>query len=100
VDSAWAPFQTRAPQYTGRQSSLARNGGPVPILTDAMTTKKTAKTEIASPYSARIDRPTAGLQNKDAESILDAAGLAGQLKKLRANKVVRPANQTRAHQFP
>ena len=57
-------------------------------MTNAMTTKKTRK-QKAPPFPIElIDQLLATVQNKDAESILGESGLAGQLKKMLAERML------------
>jgi transposase-like protein len=58
-------------------------------MTDAMTTKKPKKQKAAPPFPVElIDQLLASVQNKDAESILGESGLAGQLKKMLAERML------------
>jgi len=58
-------------------------------MTNAMTTKKTRKQKAAPPFPVElIDQLLATVQNKDAESILGESGLAGQLKKMLAERML------------
>jgi putative transposase len=58
-------------------------------VTDTMTTKKPRKQKAPSLIPVElIDQLLAQVQNKDAESILGEAGLAGQLKKLLAERML------------
>ena len=58
-------------------------------MTEAMTTKKPRKQKAPSLIPVElIDQLLAQVQNKDAESILGEAGLAGQLKKLLAERML------------
>jgi transposase-like protein len=57
-------------------------------MTDAMTTKK-PKTKKQYPFPVElIDQLLAQVENKDAESILGESGLAGQLKKMLAERML------------
>ena len=59
-------------------------------MTDTMTTK-TRKTKAKAPKlfpDELIDQLLAQVQNKDAESILGESGLAGQLKKQLAERML------------
>lgn len=54
-----------------------------------MTTKKPKKQKAAYPFPVElIDQLLAQVQNKDAESILGESGLAGQLKKMLAERML------------
>lgn len=58
-------------------------------MTDVMTTKKTKKQKAAYPFPVElIDQLLAQVENKDAESILGESGLAGQLKKMLAERML------------
>ena len=58
-------------------------------MTDAMTTKQPKKQKAPYPFPIElIDQLLAQVQNKDAESILGESGLAGQLKKLLAERML------------
>lgn len=58
-------------------------------MTEAMTTKKPKKQKAAYPLPVElIDQLLAQVQNKDAESILGESGLAGQLKKMLAERML------------
>ena len=58
-------------------------------MIDAMTTKKPRKKKEPSLIPVElIDQLLAQVQNKDAESILGEAGLAGQLKKMLAERML------------
>src|SRR6476659_6305359 len=59
-------------------------------MTDTMTTKtRKTKAKAAKLFPDElIDQLLAQVQNKDAESILGEAGLAGQLKKLLAERML------------
>jgi hypothetical protein len=58
-------------------------------MTDAMTTKKPKKQKAPPPFPVElIDQLLAQVQNKDAESILGESGLAGQLKKMLAERML------------
>ena len=57
-------------------------------MTDVMTTKK-PKTKKQYPFPVElIDQLLAQVENKDAESILGESGLAGQLKKMLAERML------------
>lgn len=57
-------------------------------MTDVMTTKKPKKQEAPYPFPVElIDQLLAQVENKDAESILGESGLAGQLKKMLAERM-------------
>jgi transposase-like protein len=54
-----------------------------------MTTKKPKKQKAAYPFLVElIDQLLARVENKDAESILGESGLAGQLKKMVAERTL------------
>ncbi|MEC4722192.1 transposase, partial [Noviherbaspirillum sp. CPCC 100848] len=54
-----------------------------------MTTKKPKKQKAPPPFPVElIDQLLATVQNKDAESILGESGLAGQLKKMLAERML------------
>lgn len=58
-------------------------------MTDAMTTKKPKKVKAPYPFPVElIDQLLAQVENKDAESILGESGLAGQLKKMLAERML------------
>ena len=58
-------------------------------MTDTMTTKKPRKKKEPYPFPVElVDQLLAQVQNKDAESILGEAGLAGQLKKMLAERML------------
>jgi transposase-like protein len=58
-------------------------------MTDVMTTKKPKKQKAPSLIPVElIDQLLAQVQNKDAESILGESGLAGQLKKMLAERML------------
>jgi putative transposase len=58
-------------------------------MTDVMTTKKPKKQKAPPPFPVElIDQLLATVQNKDAESILGEFGLAGQLKKMLAERML------------
>lgn len=58
-------------------------------MTDVMTTKKPKKQKTAYPFPVElIDQLLAQVENKDAESILGESGLAGQLKKMLAERML------------
>lgn len=58
-------------------------------MTDAMTTKKPKKQKAPDLIPVElIDQLLAQVQNKDAESILGESGLAGQLKKMLAERML------------
>jgi transposase-like protein len=58
-------------------------------MTDAMSTKKPKTKKQPYPFPVElIDQLLAQVQNKDAESILGEAGLAGQLKKMLAERML------------
>jgi hypothetical protein len=58
-------------------------------MTDVMTTKKPKKQKAVPPFPVEmIDQLLATVQDKDAESILDESGLAGQLKKMLAERML------------
>jgi len=58
-------------------------------MTDVMTTKKPEKQKAAYPFPVRlIDQLLAQVESKDAESILGESGLAGQLKKMLAERML------------
>jgi putative transposase len=58
-------------------------------VTESMTTKKPKKQKAPSLIPVElIDQLLAQVQNKDAESILGETGLAGQLKKLLAERML------------
>jgi transposase-like protein len=58
-------------------------------MTDAMTTTKPKKRKAPPPFPVElIDQLLATVQNKDAESILGESGLAGQLKKMLAERML------------
>jgi transposase-like protein len=58
-------------------------------MTDAITTKKPRKKKEPYPFPVDlIDQLLAQVQNKDAESILGESGLAGQLKKMLAERML------------
>ena len=58
-------------------------------MTDTMTTKKPRKKKEPYPFPVElIDQLLAQVQNKDAESILGESGLAGQLKKMLAERML------------
>jgi transposase-like protein len=58
-------------------------------MTDVMTTKKPKKQKAPPPFPVElIDQLLATVQNKDAESILGESGLAGQLKKMLAERML------------
>jgi putative transposase len=58
-------------------------------VTDVMTTKKPKKQKAAYPFPVElIDQLLAQVENKDAESILGESGLAGQLKKMLAERML------------
>ena len=58
-------------------------------MTDVMTTKKLKKQKAPSLIPVElIDQLLAQVQNKDAESILGESGLAGQLKKMLAERML------------
>jgi hypothetical protein len=57
-------------------------------MTEVMTTKKPKKQKAAYPFPVElIDQLLAQVENKDAESILGESGLAGQLKKMLAERM-------------
>jgi hypothetical protein len=54
-----------------------------------MTTKKPKKQKAAYPFPVElIDQLLAQVENKDAEAILGESGLAGQLKKMLAERML------------
>src|ERR1700709_1732462 len=58
-------------------------------MTDVMTTKKPKKQKAPYPFPVElIDQLLAQVENKDAESILGESGLAGQLKKMLAERML------------
>lgn len=58
-------------------------------MTDTMSTKKPKTKKQPYPFPVElIDQLLAQVQNKDAESILGEAGLAGQLKKMLAERML------------
>jgi transposase-like protein len=58
-------------------------------MTEVMTTNKPKKQKAAYPIPVElIDQLLAQVENKDAESILGESGLAGQLKKMLAERMV------------
>ena len=58
-------------------------------MTDKMTTKKPKKQKTPYPFPVElIDQLLAQVENKDAESILGESGLAGQLKKMLAERML------------
>src|SRR5437868_7464480 len=58
-------------------------------MTDVMTAKKPKKQKAAYPLPVElIDQLLAQVQDKDAESILGESGLAGQLKKMLAERML------------
>jgi putative transposase len=58
-------------------------------MIDAMTTKKPKKVKAPYPFPVElIDQLLAQVENKDAESILGESGLAGQLKKMLAERML------------
>jgi transposase-like protein len=58
-------------------------------MTEVMTTKKPKKHKAAYPFPVElIDQLLAQVENKDAESILGESGLAGQLKKMLAERML------------
>ena len=58
-------------------------------MTEVMTTKKLKKQKAAYPFPVElIDQLLAQVENKDAESILGESGLAGQLKKMLAERML------------
>lgn len=58
-------------------------------MTEVKTTKKPRKKRELYPFSVElIDQLLAQVQNKDAESILGESGLAGQLKKMLAERML------------
>jgi putative transposase len=58
-------------------------------MTDIMTTKKPKKQKAPYPFPVElIDQLLAQVENKDAESILGETGLAGQLKKMLAERML------------
>lgn len=58
-------------------------------MTDVMTTKKPKKAKAPPPFPVElIDQLLATVQNKDAESILGESGLAGQFKKMLAERML------------
>jgi putative transposase len=58
-------------------------------MTEVMTTKKPKKQKTAYPFPVElIDQLLAQVENKDAESILGESGLAGQLKKMLAERTL------------
>ncbi|MDB5794535.1 MAG: family transposase, partial [Noviherbaspirillum sp.] len=58
-------------------------------MTDVMTTKKPKKQKAPALFPVElIDQLLATVQNKDAESILGESGLAGQLKKMLAERML------------
>jgi putative transposase len=58
-------------------------------MTDVMTTKKPKKQRAAYPLPVElIDQLLAQVENKDAESIHGENGLAGQLKKMLAERML------------
>jgi len=58
-------------------------------MTEVMTTKKPKKQKAAYPFPVElIDQLLAQVENKDAESILGESGLAGQLKKMLAERML------------
>jgi hypothetical protein len=58
-------------------------------MTDVMTTKKPKKQKAPTLFPVElIDQLLATVQNKDAESILGESGLAGQLKKMLAERML------------
>lgn len=58
-------------------------------MTDTMTTKKPRKKKAPPPFPVElIDQLLAQVQNKDAESIFGETGLAGQLKKMLAERML------------
>src|SRR5450830_1279834 len=58
-------------------------------MTDVMTTKKPKKQKTPYPFPVElIDQLLAQVENKDAESILGESGLAGQLKKMLAERML------------
>lgn len=58
-------------------------------MTEAMTTKKPRKKKAPPPFPVElIDQLLAQVQNKDAESLLGKNGLAGQLKKMLAERML------------
>jgi transposase-like protein len=58
-------------------------------MTDVMTIKKPKKQKAPPPFPVElIDQLLATVQNKDAESILGESGLAGQLKKMLAERML------------
>jgi hypothetical protein len=58
-------------------------------MTEVMSTKKPRKQKAAYPFPVElIDQLLAQVENKDAESILRESGLAGQLKKMLAERML------------
>lgn len=58
-------------------------------MTDAMTNKKPKKQKAPYPFLVElIDQLLAQVENKDAESILGENGLAGQLNKMLAERML------------
>jgi len=58
-------------------------------MTDLMPTKQPKKQKVAYPFPVElIDQLLAQVENKDAESILGESGLAGQLKKMLAERML------------
>lgn len=58
-------------------------------MTEVMTTKKPKKQKAAYPFPVElVDQLLAQVENKDAESILGENGLAGQLKKMLAERML------------
>jgi putative transposase len=58
-------------------------------MTDVMTTKKPKKVKAPYPFPVElIDQLLSQVENKDAESILGESGLAGQLKKMLAERML------------
>jgi len=58
-------------------------------MTEAITNKKPKKQEAPPPFPVElIDQLLATVQNKDAKSILGESGLAGQLKKMLADRML------------
>lgn len=58
-------------------------------MTDVMTAKKPKKQKVPSLIPVELlDQLSAQVQNKDAESILGESGLAGQLKKMLAERML------------
>jgi hypothetical protein len=58
-------------------------------MTEAMTTKKPRKNKAPPPFPVElIDQLLAQVKNRDAESLLGENGLAGQLKKMLAERML------------